>query len=104
MTNNTELNDIFVEENTTTPTEADGFCVDIVNTANDASGKYTVYPESTMRDVLSICQDIALSDNDAPHCVFECNGKTTSDLDMSCADFGLVAGGKLLINPNGKVA
>lgn len=104
MTENTNLNDIFTEETAPVSAEADGIIVDVLNTANNASGKYTVYPESTMRDVLSICQDISLNENDAPHCVFECNGKTTSDLSMTCSDFGLIEGGKLLINPNGKVA
>lgn len=104
MTNNTELNDIFVEEGSAAPVTADGMCIDIVNTASTANAKYTVFPEDTLRDVLSICHDISMSESDALHCVFECNGKTTSDLDMTCADFGLVDGGKLLINPNGKVA
>lgn len=105
MANNTELNDIFVEENAAANAgDGEGFVIDVVNTANNASAKYTIFPESTLGDVLHNCSDIALSENDAAHCVFECDGKTTSRLDMNCADFGLVAGGKLLINPSGKVA
>lgn len=104
MTNNTELNDIFTEENTRVKKDADGMRIEIVNTANAASANYTVYPENTMRDILNICGDIALGKGDAEHCVFEFEGRSSSDLNLTCEEFGIVNGSKLLVNPNGKVA
>ena len=104
----TNLNDIFADvPNETSLSGDDGFEIDIVNSANDARKKYKVFPENTLAEILDLCKDsknglgIAQSCNDV---VFEFNGKTTSDSSVTVADFGLVSGGKLLLNPNAKVA
>lgn len=107
MTNNNDLNNIFVEENSPAANDTDtigAMKINIVNTANSTSDTFTVYPENTMSDVLTICENIGIHEKDVPQCVFECNGKTTSDLEMTCAELGVVDGGKLMINPYGKVA
>ncbi len=104
----TNLNDIFADVPTETPFEGnDGFEIDVCNSANDARKKYKVYPENTLAEVLDLCKDPKNGLGIAPSCndvVFEFNGKTTSDSSVTVTDFGLVGGGKLLLNPNAKVA
>lgn len=105
---NENLNDIFANVQTDTPMGEtaldDGLTIDVCNSAGGASHKYKVYPENSLREVLDICKnDLGLASS-GEQVVFEFNGKTCSDPRLTVKDFGIVDGGKLLINPNGKVA
>lgn len=105
---NENLNDIFADVQADTPMSGapveDGLTIDICNSAGGASHKYKVYPENTLREVLEICKnDLGLASS-GEQVVFEFNGKTCSDPSITVEGFGIVDGGKLLINPNGKVA
>lgn len=101
----TNLNDIFSDVPNATPMgENDELEIDVCNRANGASRKYKVFPENPLSVVLNVCRnDLGLA-NTGNDVVFEFNGKTTSDPAITVAEFGLVNGGKLLINPNAKVA
>lgn len=99
---NENLNDIFQDE--TTAVADDAINVDVVNRANNASQPYAVYPENTLGDVLEACKNkIGLADATG-QLVYEFDGKTTSDPNMTIAELGVANHGKILINPNGKVA
>ena len=100
----TNLNEIFAEETTTPVAENDALEIDICNRANGASRKYKVFPENSLGEVLNICKkDLGLASS-GDDVVFEFNGKTTANPATTVSKFGLVDGGKLLINPNAKVA
>lgn len=103
MTEN--LNDIFADVQNETPMGgSDELEIEICNRAGGASHKYKVFPENTLREVLDVCKnDLGLASS-GDQVVFEFNGKTNSDPNTTVAEFGIVDGGKLLINPNGKVA
>ncbi|MBR4072915.1 MAG: hypothetical protein IKK24_03125 [Clostridia bacterium] len=108
---NENLNDIFSNSGNDVPlnvsedgSSADEITVEIVNSANDASRSYTIYPENTLKDVLNVCKnDLGLASS-GNQLNFEIDGTTYSDPNLTVQKLGISNGTKLLINPSGKVA
>ena len=102
---NENLNNIFAEEQDMTVSGAgDGMVINIVNSASEGNGHYDVLPEHTLREVLNECGAKLGLSSATSQLVYEFEGKTTSDPNMTLAELGVTDGGKLLIHPNGKVA
>lgn len=107
---NENLNELFANAGNETPINApdnnnDGaITIEIVNSANTLSGKFGVYPENTLADVLECCGKALALASSGQQVNFECNGKTFSDPSLTVTEIGLVDGSKLLIHPNGTVA
>lgn len=109
---NENLNELFTNIEGETPINApdnnnnngDAIVIEIVNSANTLSGKFGVYPENTLAEVLEECRNALALASSGQQVNFECNGKTFSDPKLTVADIGIADGGKLLIHPNGRVA
>lgn len=111
---NQELNDIFVDVNTETPIDNsadvptdDGIKIEIVNSANNARNSYIVYPENTLAEVIAATyakdDDLGLRSS-GEQLIFEYEGQTYSDTNLTVKKLGFVNGSKLLVHPSGTVA
>lgn len=96
------LNDIFNNEVETAENNEGSICICILNQANSHSDNFVVYPENTLNDVLQTCKNqLGIVEGKV---VYEYNGKTYSDGNVTVEEVGIEEGGKLIINPNGTVA
>lgn len=110
MTEN--LNNLFTDVENETPLNAPvegndgGLNVEIVNTANGARNRFTLYPETTLREILDVCKAANLFTDSVvgAQLNYEYNGDTYSDPNLTVEKIGIVDGSKLLIHPSGTVA
>ena len=101
------LNDLFAPETEDqfAPVQADdGIVVELVNSANNARGKFEFYPESTLQQVIDICKSKLAMNAGVEQVRVEYNGKTFSDPNLTFEQLNIVSGSKLLVNPSGTVA
>ena len=98
------LNDIFALEDNEKMDGCDGIKVTIINRENSFSHEFVAYPENTLGEIVGIAQESLALGNDLRELVAECNGVSTSDMNITMEKLGVRAGSKLVLNPHGKVA
>ncbi len=88
-------------------TTSDGrFEITVTNKGSNLSGTILVHPEHTLKEILAICEDVIAVRGTDGKVIFENirTKKSSSDLQMTVGDFGILPGDELLINGDGKVA
>lgn len=77
--------------------------VEIINSANGVSGKYDIFPEDTLSEIVEVVR-VPLGLGSAQDLNVEYNGDTTATLSKTVAEMNVVNGSKIIIHPNAKVA
>ena len=88
-------------------TTSDGrFEITVTNKGSNLSGTILVHPEHTLKEILAICEEVIAVRGTDGKVIFENirTKKSSSDLQMTVGDFGILPGDELRINGDGKVS